>query len=79
MFEDGKWRLCDLVTGDESWIYYRKIKKKALNLTWAGPGDSPGTVVKRNQFEPKSMICVFFKTTGPMLVDVLDRGKLKDY
>ena len=59
MFEEGKSRLCDVVTGDESWIYYRKIRKKAMNLTWVGPGDSPGTVVKRNQFEPKSMITVY--------------------
>ena len=78
MFEEGKWRLCDVVTGDESWIYYGKIKKKALNLTWAGPGDSPGTVVKRNQFEPKRMISVFFKSVGALFVDVLERGKSID-
>ena len=26
---------------------YRKIKKKAMNSTWVGPCDSPGTVAKR--------------------------------
>ena len=79
MFEEGKWRLRDAITGDESWIYHRKIQKKALNSTWVGKSETPGTVVKRNQFEPKSMICVFFKTIGPILVDVLDKGKLEDY
>ena len=79
MFEEGKWRLCDVITGDESWIYHRKIQKKAMNLTWVGEGETPGTVVTRNQFEPKSMICVLFKTTGPMLVDVLEKGKTIDH
>ena len=75
IFEEGKWRLCDVVTGDESWIYYRKIKKKAMYSAWVGPGDSPGTVVKRNQFEPKNMITIFFKSTGALFVDVSDKGK----
>ena len=24
-FEDGTWRLCDVVTGVESWFYWRKV------------------------------------------------------
>ena len=60
MFEEKKWRLCDVITGDESRIYHRIIQKKAMNSTWVGEGETLGTVVKRNQFEPKSMICVIF-------------------
>ncbi|CAF4050273.1 unnamed protein product, partial [Rotaria sp. Silwood1] len=26
--ESGAWKLCDIVTGDESWFYHRKIKSK---------------------------------------------------
>ena len=28
MFREGKWRLCDVVTGDESWFFYRQIGRK---------------------------------------------------
>ena len=56
LFDEGQMRLCDIVTGDESWIYHRKIQKKSLNKEWVGPDGSPGRVVKWNQFEKKSMI-----------------------
>jgi histone-lysine N-methyltransferase SETMAR len=75
LLETQRWRLCDIVTGDESWIYHRKIGNKASNSSWAPKGQSPQTVVKRNQFEPKSMVCVFIKTTGPVLVHVVPRGQ----
>ena len=79
MFEEGKWRLCDIVTGDESWIYYRQVQKKQMNLSWVGAGEKPLAVVKRNQFEAKSMITIFFKSTGPLLIDVMESGKTIDY
>ena len=47
MFEEGKWRLCDIVTGDESWIYYRQVQKKQMNLSWVGSGEKPFAVIKR--------------------------------
>lgn len=44
MFTEGKWRLCDIVTGDESWFYLRQIGSKLHNASWVGEGDSPRTV-----------------------------------
>ena len=67
-FKEDKWRLCNVVTGDESFIYHRKIEKKAINASWVNEGESPKTRVRRGRFEPKTMICVFFKTTGPVLI-----------
>ena len=72
-FNGGKWRLCDVVTGDESWIYYRRIGHKQSNASWVAPGQPPRTIVRRNQFEPKSMITVFFRTTGPVLIDCMEK------
>ncbi len=77
-FNEGKWRLCDIITGDESWIYYRRIGHKQSNASWVGEGEPPRTVVIRNRYEPKSMITVFFKSTGPVLVDCMDAGKTID-
>jgi len=33
LFREGKWRLCDVVTGDESWFFYRQIGRKQDNAT----------------------------------------------
>ncbi|CAF1346347.1 unnamed protein product [Rotaria sp. Silwood1] len=30
-FEQGIWRLCDVVTGDESWFYHKQIDRKSSN------------------------------------------------
>jgi len=74
-FKEGKWRICDIMTGDESWIWHRQILKRQSNATWVGQGDPPRTIVRRHQFEPKAMLTVFFKSTGPVLIDLLDKGE----
>ena len=63
-FKEGKWRLCDVITGDESWFYLRQIKHKSSNKSWVGEGESPRTVVRKDRFEPKHMFSIFFRTTG---------------
>ena len=74
MFQEGKWRLCDILTGDESLIFWRRIGRKSSNACWIGEGEPPKTMVRRNQFEPKTMISVFFKSTGLVLVHCLNKG-----
>lgn len=74
-FKEGKWRLCDVFTGDECWIYLRQVGRKQSNSSWVGVGESPRTVVRRSQFEPKCMVTIMFKSTGPLLVHCLDKGK----
>ncbi|CAF1510471.1 unnamed protein product, partial [Rotaria sp. Silwood1] len=41
--ESGIWRLCDIVTGDETWIYHRKIKSKEQSKAWVTKDESPPT------------------------------------
>lgn len=48
-FKGGKWRLCDVITGDESWFYHRRIGRKQSNYSWVGEGESARTVVDMNQ------------------------------
>ena len=74
-FTSGAWRLCDIITGYESWIYYRAIGSKQSNMSWVAEGDSASTVVKRNRYEPKSMFTVFFRSTGVVFVDCLESGQ----
>ena len=78
LIKSGKLRLCDIVTGDESWIYHRKIEKKAMNSSWVINGEPPRTVVKRDRFEPKSMFAIFFKSTGPLVITCVNKGEKVD-
>ena len=78
-FKEGKWRICDIITGDESWIYHMQIGRKHSNASWVAEGESPRTTVRRSQFEAKSMITVFFKSIGPVLIDCLDKGETIDH
>ena len=73
-FKSNKWRLCDVVTGDECWFYHRHIGKKQSTQSWVGEGENPRTVVRRQQNEPKTMFCIFFKTTGPVIVRHFEQG-----
>lgn len=58
-FESGSWRLCDIVTGDETWIYHRKIKSKQQSKAWVAKGERPPTEVRRQQFEKKLCLLYF--------------------
>jgi len=63
-FEDEKWRLCDVVTGDEVWIYFKQSGRKQSNKSWVAKGEKSRTVVKPSRYLSKTMFTLFFKTTG---------------
>ena len=44
--ESGRWRLCDIITGDESWFYWRQIGKKQSNASWVAEDEKPIIVVR---------------------------------
>jgi histone-lysine N-methyltransferase SETMAR len=72
--ESGEWRLGDIVTGDESWFYHRKIRSKQDSKAWLSADESPPIQVRRQDFEKKNMFVIFFMTTGPVLVHQLPSG-----
>ena len=61
MFEENKWRLYDVVSGDESWFYHRQIGRKQSNASWEAEVESLRTVVCQGRFEPKTIFSIFFK------------------
>ncbi len=73
---EGKWRLCDVITGYESVLYLRQIGHKASNASWVAKGEYPRTIVKRDRFEPKNTYSILFKTTGMVHIDCLKRAHL---
>lgn len=77
-FKEGSERLCNIVTGDETWIYLRQVGRKQSNACWIKQGESPRTVAKRGRYEPKFLYSIFFRSTGPLLVHALDKGTTVD-
>ncbi|CAF1476432.1 unnamed protein product, partial [Didymodactylos carnosus] len=78
-FRSGSWRLCDIITDDETWIYHRQIGHKSTNKSWVGESESPTTMVRRRRFEPKNLFSIFFKSNGPVLIHCVDKGKTVDH
>ncbi|CAF4054964.1 unnamed protein product, partial [Rotaria sp. Silwood1] len=73
------WRLCDIITGDKTWIYHKPIGQKSSNSIWVGENEPPRTVVRRNRSKPRTLFCLFFKFTGPVLIHNVDKGKTIDH
>ena len=72
--ESGQWRLCDIITGDESWIYHRGIGSKESNKAWCSSDEGPPTAVRRSQYDEKNMFVIFFRTTGVEYIHMVERG-----
>jgi len=77
-FLSNSCRLCNILTGDETWIYLRQIGRKASNSQWIGEGQKPKTVVRRSQYEPKMLFSIFFKSNGPLWIHALDKNQTID-
>ena len=78
-FKDGTWRLCNAVTGDESWFFHKQTGRKSSNAAWVAKGDAPPTVPRRDRFAPRTLFAIFFKSTGPLLIHHVERGQTIDH
>ena len=78
-FRNGTWILCDVVTGDETWIYQRQIGWKSSKAAWVSENEPRRTIIRRNRFEPRTLFCLFFKSTGPVLIHSVRRGETIDH
>jgi len=77
-FLSNSWRLCNIITGDETWIYLRQIGRKASNSQWIGEGERAKTVVRRSQYESKMLFSIFFRSNGPLWIHALDSDQTID-
>ena len=68
-----------MVTGDESWFYWRQVGKKQSNKIGIVEAEKARTVVKIGQFEPKNMFNLFFRISGVVHTTYLDKGKTVDH
>ena len=72
---EGKLRLCDIITGDELWLYLRQIGHKQSNASWVAECKSARVLVKRDRFESKNLFYIFFRSTGFVYVGYVEKGQ----
>lgn len=60
-----------LVVTDEKWFYHRSMGTKSSNRAWSSKDTPQPRVVKRNQFEPKTMAIVAFSFDGKFQIDII--------
>lgn len=73
--QQGTWRLCDIVPGDESWFRHKQLGQKSSHAAWVRRGDPPPTVVRQSRYAPRTLLVIFFKSNGSLLIHCLERGQ----
>ena len=59
------WRI---VTGDEKWIYFNNPKRKK---SWLDPGQASASIAKRNHYDQKVMLCIWWDMEGVVYHELL--------
>lgn len=61
-----------IVTCDEKWVYFRNPD---MEKQWLSRGQVPEPVVKRNRFEKKVMLCLWWNFEGPVYWELISDGR----
>ena len=64
---------------DESCFYHKQIGRKSSNTTRTPIRRSSSTVARCSRFASRTLFCIFFKITSPILVHHVDRGDTIDH
>ncbi|KAI6658414.1 Transposase [Oopsacas minuta] len=57
-------RWSEVITGDETWIYYYDIQSKQQSSKWIFEDEQPDTIPKQTRAVGKRTFAVFFSTRG---------------
>ena len=66
--------LNNIVTGDETWIYYYEPPSREMNKVWLQKGGKKPTVAKRSRSVKKVLYTIFFDTSGIVLQTPTPQG-----
>ena len=72
---DGLKRFCDVITGDETWLYYYGTRNEQSNQMWVA-ADGKRPVVLRPGFQGRKRLFSFLllfslSTHGPVIFDII--------
>jgi histone-lysine N-methyltransferase SETMAR len=70
-----KRRLSDIVTGDESWLYFYQMASKTANMVWLEDEEPRPEVCRQSFRSQKRMFSVFINYRGPVCIDMLPEGQ----
>ena len=65
----------NLVTGDETWVYYFEPKRKSSNRIWASKNAKRPSIAKRLRTVKKVLYVIFFDNKGPVMQIPVPKGK----
>lgn len=68
----GRLPLCNIVTHDQSWIFY---DGRVLKRQWLGKGRLGKVVPKRNIHGNKRLLCVYWCSSGILFWELLQKGQ----
>ncbi|XP_060603854.1 histone-lysine N-methyltransferase SETMAR-like [Ruditapes philippinarum] len=68
-------KINELITGDETWIYYFEPQRRINNKQWLRKDQARPTIAKRTKSAKKVMYAVFFNSQGPVVQVAVAGGK----
>ena len=68
-------RLAEVITGDETWVYYLTPYSKYKMRSWVKGDERPAQIPKHDFRKPKVMYTIFFNNGGIVLQLPCESGK----
>jgi len=65
----------NIITGDETWMYFFTISNKENNKVWLERGENRPQIVRTAQNSKKRMFCFFYTVDGVVARIVIKKGK----
>ena len=72
-FEDGTWRLGNVVTVDEVWFDWPQLVKKQSNKSWFSEGEKDRSLIRIGRFDPKNLFAILFRISNVEQISYLDK------
>ena len=73
--QQDKRRLDEIITGDETWIYFYEPERKQQTRAWVKKGTKGPQIVKKSKSAYKVLYTMFFNTKGVLLQKPCQKGK----
>jgi histone-lysine N-methyltransferase SETMAR len=65
----------NIITGDETWIYFFTVSSKEANKTWVKKGENRSQITRTAQNSQKRMFCIFYSVDGVIARIVVKKGQ----
>ena len=65
----------DIITGNETWVYYFEPKRKVVNRIWATKNARRSSTAERIQTVKSVLYAIFFTNKGPAIQILVRKGR----